>query len=284
MNYEIKNKAYGKINLYLKILNKREDGYHDIDTLMQKIDLYDDVYIKKNNRNILNITCNDETIPTDETNLVHKVWDIMKEIKRDKFGIDVHIEKRIPSAAGLAGGSSDAHSMFVGLNEIWELGMKDDELAELSKKIGADLPFFFGENTMRGIGIGNELSVVNELPSYNILIVNNGKPLSSGEIYSKLDIVPNKFDYEAVIDYYSKRNFNELRKESLNDMESTSMGIYPEIEEIKQKMYKLGSNLSLMSGSGPTVYGIFEDEEKLEKAYEYFSKQYPNVYHSKTLN
>ena len=284
LNYEIKNKAYGKINLYLKIMSKREDGYHNIDTLMQKIDLYDDLYIRRNNENKLNIKCNNVEVPTNETNLVHKVWDIMKEIKREKYGIDVHIEKRIPTAAGLAGGSSDAHSMFVGLNEIWELGMKDDELAELSKKVGADLPFFFGQNTMRGIGIGNELSAINEIPSYNILIVNNGKPLSSGEIYSKLDIEQNKFDYEAIIDYYSKRNFIELRNENLNDMESTSMKIYPEIEEIKQKLYELGSELSLMSGSGPTVYGIFDDAENLENAYEYFSKLYPNVYKSKTLN
>lgn len=280
---EIIIKSYGKINLSLDVVRKREDGYHDIDTIMQRISLYDNLHIKRISGDDLIIKSNNKLVPLDNTNLVYKGWEKLKKYKKEATGIEIFIDKKIPMAAGLAGGSTNVASFMAVLNKIWNLNLKNEELMQIGKTIGADVAYFFDGRTCRAQGIGEILTPIKEFKGYNVLIVNNGKDISSKYVYTNIKPSGQNDKMTKVIEAIEENNLEKLQKYGYNNMEEVSFNLYKDIEIIKKDMLKKGADFSLMSGSGPTVFGIFEDLDKLYKAEKYFKEKYKNVYIAKTI-
>src|SRR5699024_4795123 len=280
---EIIIKSYGKINLSLDVVRKREDGYHDIDTIMQRISLYDNLHIKRISGDDLIIKSNNKLVPLDNTNLVYKGWEKLKKYKKEATGIEIFIDKKIPMAAGLAGGSTNVASFMAVLNKIWNLNLKNEELMQIGKTIGADVAYFFDGRTCRAQGIGEILTPIKEFKGYNVLIVNNGKDISSKYVYTNIKPSGQNDKMNKEIEAIEENTLEKIQKYGYNNMEEVSFNLYKDIEIIKKDMLEKGADFSLMSGSGPTVFGIFEDLDKLYKAEKYFKEKYKNVYIAKTI-
>ncbi|WP_100065656.1 4-(cytidine 5'-diphospho)-2-C-methyl-D-erythritol kinase [Miniphocaeibacter massiliensis] len=273
--------SYAKINLSLDVLNKREDGYHNIDTIMQLIELKDIIEIEKRNDNLLNIKCNKSEVPTDKNNLIYKVWDILRKYKENDHGLNVYIEKNIPVAAGLAGGSSNAAYFMKKVNEIWNLNLSCEKLMEIGSKIGADIPYFFEEGTVRAEGIGNKFTKLKNLENLDILLVNSGCEVSTKYVYDNIKL-SKKSNINKLIESI---NLGEIFNKSVyyNTMTEVSVTVCPEIKNIIDEMYELGAKISLMSGSGASVFGIFENESDINRVYEKIKDKYKFVLKTKTI-
>lgn len=273
--------SYAKINLSLDVLNKRDDGYHNIDTIMQLIDLKDILSIDIREDNVLNINCNNMSVPTDETNLVYKAWELLKVYsKKESLGLNVNIEKNIPVAAGLAGGSSNAAYFMKALNDIWELSLKKEELMDIGKNIGADVPYFFEEGTVRAEGIGNIFTKINSFKNMDVLIVNSGCEISTPYVYSNLKLSKSSKIGDLIKILESD---NPLKKEYYyNIMTDVSGKICPEVYEIIDRLYSLNASVALMSGSGSTVFGLFKNMNYIDKAYNELKNKYKYVIKTKT--
>ncbi|SDW79512.1 4-(cytidine 5'-diphospho)-2-C-methyl-D-erythritol kinase [Tepidimicrobium xylanilyticum] len=281
---EIALESYAKINLALDILYKRDDGYHEINTIMQQIDLKDRVVIRNKDSGI-DIQCNNKDVPIDRNNLVYKAWEKIREKTGINRGVGIIIDKKIPIAAGLAGGSSNGGAVLKGLNLLWDLNLSDEELMEIGKKIGADVPFCIMGGTAWARGIGEKLTKLKGFSGYNILLANVGIPVSTEWVYKNMDLksIHKRIDIEKVIKYMEEGNLLKLGQSIENVMESVVMTKYPQVKMVKEDMIKFGALGSLMSGSGPTVFGLFDDEEKLYRCKRELEKKVPNVFVTKTL-
>lgn len=260
-----------KVNLILHVLRKREDGYHDIASLMQKINLCDEMTFSLTSNKII-VRCPDSDLPENEDNIVYKAVQALFSRVSYGMGVEITINKRIPIAAGLGGGSSNAATSLLVLNEIIGCGLTTDELVTLGAKIGADVPFFINPSgTCWAFGIGDRLQAVGDIPSMWFVLVNPGFEVSTKKVYESLKMGLTK----EVIKY----NIPRLRKVPqvvnalANDLENVTVKLHPVLGEIKDILVTYGALGSLMSGSGPTVFGIFADglsarraEEKLNKA------------------
>ena len=271
----MKKKSYAKINLILDVIEKRQDGYHNIDGIMQMIDLYDEVEVKISDK--FEITSNSKDIPLDEKNLVYKVYKALKE----RFSI--LIEKNIPVSAGIAGGSTNSAVVIEMIDEILGLNMSLDDKKQIGKSVGADIPYLLVGKTARTRGIGDELEILDSLPTTDILIVNNGVEIATPYVYSNIVPSGNSDRIDKLINVYKNKNYDEFFKGLYNVMEKVSISYCPEIQNIKDKMYEFNCIKSLMSGSGPTVFGIFNDDKDIKKAYDYFKKIYKNTFIVKTM-
>ncbi|WP_262123307.1 4-(cytidine 5'-diphospho)-2-C-methyl-D-erythritol kinase [Anaerococcus sp. Marseille-Q5996] len=267
-------KCFAKINLTLDSLYKRDDSYHEIDTIMARISLFDELEIIPNDRGIFNYSSNLETICPVEDNLIYKAWEILKE-KIENPGVDVYLKKNIPLAAGLAGGSTDAAEMIKGLNELWNLNLSKKQMMEIGKKLGADIPFFFENSPARAKGIGEILFPFENNLDMKILLVNDGTEISSAEVYKKLrdfghvenDLIVEKLkkgDHSAIF-YFE------------NVMEDVVTDMYPHLLDLKYEFLEYGAEVTLISGSGASIFGIFMDDESLEFAYKKMSEKYEFV-------
>ena len=267
-------KCFAKINLTLDSLYKRDDSYHEIDTIMARISLFDELEIIPNDRGIFNYSSNLETICPVEDNLIYKAWEILKE-KIENPGVDVYLKKNIPLAAGLAGGSTDAAEMIKGLNELWNLNLSKKQMMEIGKKLGADIPFFFEDSPARAKGIGEILFPFENNLDMKILLVNDGTEISSAEVYKKLrdfghvenDLIVEKLkkgDHSAIF-YFE------------NVMEDVVTDMYPHLLDLKYEFLDYGAEVTLISGSGASIFGIFMDDESLEFAYKKMSEKYEFV-------
>lgn len=267
-------KCFAKINLTLDSLYKRDDSYHEIDTIMARISLFDELEIIPNDRGIFNYSSNLETICPVEDNLIYKSWEILKE-KTENPGVDVYLKKNIPLAAGLAGGSTDAAEMIKGLNELWNLNLSKKQMMEIGKKLGADIPFFFEDSPARAKGIGEILFPFKNNLDMKILLVNDGTEISSAEVYKKLrdfghvenDLIVEKLkkgDHSAIF-YFE------------NVMEDVVTDMYPHLLDLKYEFLDYGAEVTLISGSGASIFGIFMDDESLEFAYKKMSEKYEFV-------
>ena len=267
-------KCFAKINLTLDSLYKRDDSYHEIDTIMARISLFDELEIIPNDRGIFNYSSNLETICPVEDNLIYKAWEILKE-KTENPGVDVYLKKNIPLAAGLAGGSTDAAEMIKGLNELWNLNLSKKQMMEIGKKLGADIPFFFEDSPARAKGIGEILFPFENNLDMKILLVNDGTEISSAEVYKKLrdfghvenDLIVEKLkkgDHSAIF-YFE------------NVMEDVVTDMYPHLLDLKYEFLDYGAEVTLISGSGASIFGIFMDDESLEFAYKKMSEKYEFV-------
>lgn len=277
----MKKKSYAKINLTLDVIEKRQDGYHNIDGIMQMIDLYDEVEVKNSDK--FEITSNSKDIPLDERNLVYKVYKVLKEKYKFNERFSIRIEKNIPVSAGIAGGSTNSAVVIEMIDEILGLNMSLDDKKQIGKSIGADIPYLLVGKTARTRGIGDELEILDSLPTTDILIVNNGVEIATPYVYSNIVPSGNSDRIDKLINVYKNKNYDEFFKGLYNVMEKVSISYCPEIQNIKDKMYEFNCIKSLMSGSGPTVFGIFNDDKDIKKAYDYFKKIYKNTFIVKTM-
>ena len=277
----MKKKSYAKINLTLNVIEKRQDGYHNIDGIMQMIDLYDEVEVKNSDK--FEITSNSKDIPLDERNLVYKVYKVLKEKYKFNERFSIRIEKNIPVSAGIAGGSTNSAVVIEMIDEILGLNMSLDDKKQIGKSVGADIPYLLVGKTARTRGIGDELEILDSLPTTDILIVNNGIEIATPYVYSNIVPSGNSDRIDKLINVYKNKNYDEFFKGLYNVMEKVSISYCPEIQNIKDKMYEFNCIKSLMSGSGPTVFGIFNDDKDIKKAYDYFKKIYKNTFIVKTM-
>lgn len=276
----MKRKSYGKINLSLEVLNKRDDGFHNIDTIMQFVDVSDEIDIDTTDSNTIEIICDEEGFPKDETNLIYKGWEALKVFYEGNPGIRVKVIKNMPIAAGMGGGSSNCACVMEALNELWELNLSKEKLQEISKDIGSDVPYFFEDRTLRATGRGFDFYDMIELVDIPILIINNGCKVSTPYVYSRVEMAKER----KMDDLVKSLNRGEIKEELFfNDMTKVSAEVCPEILEIIDDMYKLDAKVSLMSGSGSTVFGIFDSYEECNNAYNLLRIKYRYAFNTRAI-
>ena len=272
---KMKINSYGKINLSLDILSKREDGYHNIDTIMMPIDLYDEIKIEQIKKGFFIKTIGAE-IPY-EDHLLKKTYDEMRKFLPKEIGFSIELKKNIPIGAGLGGGSSNAGFFIRYLIENFNLEIPENELKEICERLGADIFFFLEDGSARAKGIGADITRISGEHKFPLLIINPGIFISSKEIYDEIEIQP-KDQIDQIEEGLSKKDLNLLGKYSYNKMEDVVFQKHPKILDIKNQIAQEGAFLSRMSGAGSTVFGLFLKEEFRDKAFEKFSNKYPFVY------
>ncbi len=277
-------KAHAKINLALDIVGRRDDGYHLVRMIMQSLELHDTVSIKKNPSasevNKITIHTDSDLVEDNEHNLGYKAARIMCDRFDIKDDIDINIVKRIPVAAGLAGGSSDAAAVLKGMNELFELGLSTEDLQDIGLKLGADVPYCIVCHTMLSEGIGEILtSVPSKLGAAYILLAKPSRGVSTKEVYQKYDSSEHDDhpDVDAVKEAIESGDLSLLAKNLGNVLEDVTIPMVPEIKKIKDKMLDLGAVGTLMSGSGPTVFGLFDDKDKIEKAVDVINESFTDT-------
>jgi len=265
-------KAYAKINLGLDVIRKRPDGYHDIKTIMQTVNLYDTVSIKKTKFHSVTVSSNLSYLPTDHRHLAYKAVQIFREIYPLRDGLSIFLNKRIPVSAGLAGGSADAAATLIGLNKLYKTELSLDELISLGAKLGADVPFCLTLGTALAEGIGEKLEILPPMPDCHILLVKPDINVSTKHVYENLHLDEETVhpDIDGILKAIKGNDLYGITALLKNIMESVTVREYPILEDIKVKMKENGALASVMSGSGPTVYGIFDDLSKAEKARDLF--------------
>ena len=268
-------KCFAKINLSLDIISKRADGYHNIDTLMARINLFDKLEIKKSNDDRFTYKSNID-LGNLEDNLIYKAYDLMKNLAGDKAtGISVNLTKNIPVAAGLAGGSTNAAETMKVLNELWNLGLSKNKLMNEGAKLGADIPFFFLDRAARATGIGEILVPFSIKTPLKILLVNDGTNISSAHVYKNTKVFGH-MDNEKIVNDLKKCEWSVVNCFE-NVMEDVVLRDFPHLVEIKENILNTGAIKSLVSGSGASIFGIFKDEESLDLAYEELKDSYSLV-------
>ena len=275
-------RALAKINLGLDVIGKREDGYHEVRMIMQTINMYDQLEIEKKDEPGISITTNLPFIPTDERNLVYKAAKLLMDEFDIREGITVELQKFIPVAAGMAGGSSDAAATMIGMNRLFNLGLTVKEMMKRAVAIGADVPYCLLRGTALAEGIGEQLRPLPPCPNCYVLI---GKPaisVSTKMVYEKLDSaqIEHHPDIDRILEGLQWHNLNKISEYMGNVLESVTIPAYPIIGEIKERFMENGALISLMSGSGPTVFALFDNYEMALRAKEALLEwgQVPLVY------
>lgn len=265
----IELKALAKINLGLDVIGKRENGYHDVRMIMQTIYLYDDVKIerKKNNKKI-SIESNLYFLPSNDNNIAYKAAQMLIDEFKLEDGVHITLKKRIPVAAGLAGGSANAAAVLFGMNRLFDLKLSQEELMERGVKLGADVPYCIMRGTVLAEGIGEELTPLSPMPKCYVLIAKPSIGVSTKVVYEKLDSSPilEHPDIDGIINALDENDLELVTKRMGNVLEQVTISDYPVIEEIKDTMKACGAQNAMMSGSGPTVFGIFLKKKDAQEA------------------
>ncbi len=269
-------KAPAKLNLYLKVLRKREDGYHDILSVMVPISIYDRLYFREDSE--ISLECSDPSLPTDEKNLAFKAAKLYFEKAGIKKGLHIRLEKNIPHASGLGGGSSDAASVLIYLNKIYKK-FSLNELLDMAKTLGADVPFFIYGTPCIAKGIGD---ILEPLPyrKLHFLVITPNIKVSTAWVYERFKLDLTKSELSSI-----KKMWEKGRIESLlsNDLESVTIRYFPEVGDLKEMLLKAGAKGVLMTGSGPTVFGIFESRAAAKKATEYIPTDVGKIFIASSL-
>ena len=254
--------APAKINIGLDVTGKREDGYHEIRTIVRSMELCDRVTLTKTKAPGVRLTTNLKFLPTDDNNLIVKCAKMLMKEFELPGGLNINLEKRIPVAAGMAGGSTDAASTMIAINQMYDLELKDSGLMKRAVKLGADIPYCIMKGTALAEGIGEKLSTVPKLPNCTVLIVKPKLHVSTKEVYSGLVLDENTVhpDIDTLIAAMKDKDLKTLCDNMGNILESVTIPLHPEIADIKEFMLNHGALGSLMSGSGPTVFGIYTDK------------------------
>ena len=270
MKDRIQLKALAKINLGLDVLRRREDGYHEVKMIMQTISLHDDLEIRRIKTPEIQVKTNLYYLPTNENNLVYKAAKLLMDEFGIKEGVAVQLKKRIPVAAGMAGGSTDGAAVLWGMNQMYGLGLSRQELMERGVKLGADVPYCVQRGTALAEGIGERLSVLPSMPKCTILIAKPGISVSTKFVYENLhanDLKPEQHpDVDRMIEAMNEKNLDLLCERMGNVLETVTIPAYPVIQEIKEHMMACGAAGAMMSGSGPTVFGIFHSPVQAKAA------------------
>lgn len=267
---ELKIRAYGKINLGLDVIGKRPNGYHDVRMIMQTVRLFDQVILTKKEEAGITMETNLPFLPVDENNLVYKAVKLMTDRYHISSGIHITLKKYIPVSAGMAGGSSDCAAALYGMNRLFDLKVSRKKLMEMGVTLGADVPYCLMRGTALSEGIGEVLTPLAPMPDCFILI---GKPqinVSTKFVYENLKLHDEMKhpDIDGMVEALKQGNLSGISSRLGNVLESVTISEYPVIQEIKDRMIELGAMNALMSGSGPTVFGIFQEKEKAEAAWE----------------
>ena len=268
-------KAYGKINLSLDVLGRRANGYHDVSMVMQTVDLYDVITLRKlSDRDGIILTTDVDNIPLDEGNIVYKAIKLVKEEYGIDIGVSADIKKRLPVAAGMGGGSADAAAALRGMNTLFELGLRSERLEELGVRLGADIPFLIKGGIALAEGIGEKLTALPAFPECSLVIVNPNVSVSTKEVYEAFDSLTEVVhpDIKKLTDSLGKEDLGYIVKLLGNVLEDVTIKKHGIIDEIKRLLVENGAVFSMMTGSGPTVFGIFENEEKAVMAGERLSE------------
>ena len=267
---KIQLKALAKINLGLDVLRRREDGYHEVKMIMQTIGLHDDLEIRKTKTPGIQVKTNLYYLPTNENNLVYKAAKLLMDEFQIEDGVSIQLKKRIPVAAGMAGGSSDGAAVLWGINQMYGLGLSRQALMERGVKLGADVPYCIQRGTALAEGIGEKLSVLPPMPKCTILIAKPGISVSTKFVYENLhanDLKPEQHpDVDSMIEAMRQKDLGLLCSRMGNVLETVTIPAYPVIDEIKKTMMDNGAIGSMMSGSGPTVFGIFDSPAAAKQA------------------
>lgn len=270
MKDRIQLKALAKINLGLDVLRRREDGYHEVKMIMQTISLHDDLEIRRIKTPEIQVKTNLYYLPTNENNLVYKAAKLLMDEFGIKEGVAIQLKKRIPVAAGMAGGSTDGAAVLWGMNQMYGLGLSRQELMERGVKLGADVPYCVQRGTALAEGIGERLSVLPPMPKCTILIAKPGISVSTKFVYENLhanDLKPEQHpDVDRMIEAMKEKNLDLLCERMGNVLETVTIPAYPVIQEIKEHMMACGAAGAMMSGSGPTVFGIFHSPVQAKAA------------------
>ena len=281
----MKVKVAAKINLMLDILKRLENGYHSLFMIMQSVDLYDTVTVEKNNENKIIIKCDTEGVPCNEKNIAYKCAKAFFDACNIKEqGITIEIEKNIPMAAGTAGGSADGAGVLYCLNKIYKTNLTTTELAEIGAKVGADIPFSLTGGTAIALNTGNVIAPVKDLPECYIVLCKPDQDVSTPEAYAQFDALSRvrHLDRVAMIEAVASGDYENICNYCGNVFEQAVE--VPKRPHIKGVMRKCGADACCMSGSGPTVFGLFTDKEKAEDCYNKLSKKYDSVYLCKPAN
>lgn len=267
---DMKLRALAKINLGLDVTGKRPDGYHEVRMIMQNIQMFDQLEIERSEQPGIRIETNLSFLPCNENNLVYKAADLLMKEFDIREGLDVKLTKFIPVAAGMAGGSSDAAAVMVGVNRMFQLGLSVRELMERGVKIGADVPYCIMRGTALAEGIGEKLTKLPPMPFCYVLIGKPGINVSTKFVYGNLDLkkIEHHPDIDGIRQAIEQKNLKGIASRMGNVLELVTCPAYPVIDDIKKLMIREGALNAMMSGSGPTVFGLFEDKDTAQKAYE----------------
>lgn len=256
-------KAPAKVNYLLDVIGRRSNGYHDLRMVMQRVDLCDDITISLVKKPGITVTCGKNGVPDGPGNIAWKAAHAMLELAESSQGVAISIVKNIPIAAGLGGGSSDAASVLMGMNELLQLGLSDERLMEIGVTLGADVPFFIFKKTALAEGIGEILSPMPEMPKAWVLLINPGVHVSTAWVYKNLQLTNRGELNKLPVSY---RDIEDICSIFSNDLQEVTIPAFPVIAEIRDAMLQHGAVGSMMSGSGPTVFGLFMDKDTAENA------------------
>ena len=264
---KIELKAYGKINIGLDVIRKREDGYHDLDMIMQTVGVYDDVIISREDGTQtyeIEVSTDADILPNDKGNLAFMAAKVLMEAYDIKAKVKIHINKRIPIAGGMAGGSADCAAVLRGVNQLFQLGLTDEQLQEYGVKLGADVPYCIVGGTKRAQGIGEILTDLPTPPKCYVIIAKPDAFVSTKFVYSHIRPaqIENHPDIDGIIESIKAGDLYGMCEKIANVMEDVTIPEYPIIQKVKDILKSNGAVNALMSGSGPTVFGIYDDEEK----------------------
>ena len=265
---QLQLKAYGKINLGLDVIRKRPDGYHDLDMIMQMVDVYDDVIIEKKAGEEIVVKADAAVLSNGKDNLAYMAAKMLFDEFGIKSGVEITIHKRIPIAGGMAGGSSDCATTLIGINEMFNLGLSKQQLMERGVKLGADVPYCVLGGTAIARGIGEVLTPLPTPPQCHVIIAKPPISVSTAYVYGHIrpDEITKRPDIEQMTLAIKEQDLNKLSDLLYNVMEEVTVSEYPVIEKLKSIMLENGALNSIMSGSGPTVFGLFDDRKKAQAA------------------
>ena len=285
---KIERKAYAKINLGLDVTGVREDGYHIVKMIMQNVDLYDTLTFEDNDSGEIVLTASTDKIETDERNLICKVARQLKDKFDVKQGVTMHLVKRIPVAAGMAGGSTDGASTYLALNELWGLNLSKKELCELAVSLGADIPYCIIGGTALAEGIGEELTAISDMPTCHLVIAKPAIDVSTGWVYKELDSREGikHPDIDGIKAAIEEGNLNKMCALIGNVLEEVTASKYKEVGQLEEILRKEGAVGAFMTGSGPTVFGVFDKKDAAEAGYRAVveSKLAPETFLSAPIN
>ena len=267
-------KAMGKINLGLDVIRKREDGYHEVRMIMQTVNVYDRIQIRKSREPGIRLTTNLYFLPVNENNLVYKAAKLLMDEFGIAEGVDIDLQKYIPVAAGMAGGSADAAAVLYGVNKMFHLGLSKKELMKRGVTIGADVPYCLMRGTALSEGIGEILTRLPAAPPCHVIIAKPGISVSTKFVYShlRLDEIQEHPDIDGMVQAIREGSYEGVVSRLGNVLETVTGQHYPVIGEIERLLKEHGADGALMSGSGPTVFGLFQDEKKARAAQKVLEK------------
>ena len=274
-------KSRAKINLSIDVLGKRQDGYHLVEMIMQTIDLYDLIEINEKDNDQITIKSTSDEIPLDCNNLVYKASNLIKKTFNINKGVEIHIKKNIPVAAGMAGGSSNAAAVLVGLNKLWNLNLSNQQLEKIGLKLGADVPFCINGGAVLASGIGEELTPIKGLTKdVCILVCKPDLFVSTKEVYECIDSkdIDKRPNNKFLIECLKNEDTRQLAENMFNVLEGVTMDKHPVIQQIKDIMTNNRALGAMMSGSGPTVFGLYENREDAVKCKAILEKQFKQTF------